>query len=160
MILPLDTALGLPLDKVWHLRIIRTYVQYGKRCASEGYVHICLLHPPVVNAVVNPVIIIASSTGLYSRIISAQDDAGLQSMAPDQNSSELALARIGLKTCLEQQSKASPEVWLAYERTVTQYISLITSIIQKNALLHRDDKEAFMTVMEMINQVNEEQGVH
>jgi len=31
-------------------------------------------------------------------------------------------------------------------------------MIHKNALLHGDDKEAFMTVMEMINQVNEEQG--
>jgi len=92
-------------------------------------------------------------------MVSAQDDASLQSMAPDQNGSELALARVRLKKCLEQQSKANPDVWLAYERAVSQYISLITSMIHKNALLHGDDKEAFMTVMEMINQVNEEQGV-
>jgi hypothetical protein len=97
--------------------------------------------------------------GLYARLVSAQDDARLQGMSPDQNENELALARVRLKTCLEQQSRASPDVWLAYERAVAQYISLISALVHRNALLHHDDKTAFMTVLEMINQVNEEQGV-
>jgi len=92
-------------------------------------------------------------------MISLQDDAALQIMAPDKNLNELTLARVRLKKCLEQQAKAAPQVWLAYERAVTQYISLIGALIHKNALLQPDDKEAFMTVMEMMNQVNEEQGV-
>jgi hypothetical protein len=70
------------------------------------------------------------------------------------------LARVRLKTCLEKQSTAAPEDWLAYERAIAYYLRLIVAVIQKNAeFKERGGGDAFMTVMEMIRQVNEEDNV-
>ena len=79
-------------------------------------------------------------------------------MPLDLTEHELVLARVRLKTCIEKQLTASPEDWLSYERAITHYLRLIASLIQKNAESDGPG-DAFMTVMEMIRQVNEEDHV-
>ena len=96
---------------------------------------------------------------MYSKQISAEESLELESMPLDASEFELALARVRLKTCLEKQQAAPPEQWLSYERAIAYYLRLITSTTHRNAVFHRENKTAFMTVMEMIRQVNEEQGV-
>ncbi len=97
--------------------------------------------------------------GLYSRHISAQDHAELASMSLERNDQELALARVRLKECILKQQGAPPEDWIRYEKAISHYISIIVANTNKNALLGRDSQAAFVTVLEMIRQVNEEQGV-
>jgi hypothetical protein len=96
--------------------------------------------------------------GLYSKQVSQEDSAELESMSLDRTEHELALARVRLKTCIEKQLTAAPEDWLSYERAITHYLRLIASLIQKNAESDGPG-DAFMTVMEMIRQVNEEDHV-
>lgn len=98
--------------------------------------------------------------GLYAKQVSIEDSDLLESMSADLNVDELALARIRLKSCLEKQLDAPPEHWLTYERAIAYYLHLIASLINKNALIkEHNGGDAFMTVMEMIRQVNEEQHV-
>ena len=98
--------------------------------------------------------------GLYSKQVSIEDSDLLETMSEDLNKHELDLARVRLKTCLEKQLTAAPEDWLTYERAIAHYLGLIASSIHKNALLkERGGGDAFMTVMEMIRQVNEEDNV-
>jgi hypothetical protein len=97
--------------------------------------------------------------GIYSQYISLSEDQELDPMPPDKNQDELALARVRLKNCLEKQQACPPDQWLDYERIITYYLRLIVSLTHKNALLGRDRRTAYVTVMEMIQQVNEEQDV-
>jgi hypothetical protein len=97
--------------------------------------------------------------GIYSAHISASEQEALEPMPPDQNQVELALARVRLKTCLEKQGNCEPSQWMDYERMISCYLRLIVSLTHKNALLGRDQHAAYITVMEMIQQVNEEQDV-
>jgi len=98
--------------------------------------------------------------GLYEKQVSIEDGDLLESMPADLNKHELDLARIRLKTCIEKQLSATPEDWLGYERAISHYLQLIASLIQKNTLLTKErGGDAFITVMEMIRQVNEEDNV-
>ncbi len=97
--------------------------------------------------------------GIYSQQISIQDDEQANTMAPDSNTDELTFARIRLKECILKQQAAPPEDWLSFEKAITVYLGKIVSMVHHNAVLGSDKKSAFMTVMEMIRQVNEEQHV-
>jgi len=97
--------------------------------------------------------------GIYAKQIPTREDPSLGSMPSNENQSELDLARYRLKEVLLKQEHGSPEEWIEFEKLITRYVSVIASLTHKNAVLGKDDKEAFMTVMEMIRQVNEEQGV-
>src|SRR3990172_9487176 len=97
--------------------------------------------------------------GIYSEHISVQDDEQLGSMAHDKSEHELALARVRLKQCMAKQDSAPPEEWLRYEKAIAHYLAVIVNLTNRNALLGRDSKTAFVTVMEMIRQVNEQQHV-
>ncbi len=97
--------------------------------------------------------------GLYSQHISVKDEAELQTMSLERNDHELALARVRLKACIAKQLNAPPEEWIRYEKAISHYISIIVANTNKNALLGRDSRASFVTVLEMIRQVNEQQGV-
>lgn len=97
--------------------------------------------------------------GIYSRYISVSEDAELEPMPLDKNQHELALARVRLKDCIQKQRDSSAEDWLKYEKAIAYYLRMIVSLTNKNALLGRDRRAAYITVMEMIRQVNEEQDV-
>ncbi len=97
--------------------------------------------------------------GLYSQHISAQDEAQLETMSLERNDQELALARVRLKECILKQQGAPPEDWIRYENAISHYISIIVANTNKNALLGRDSRASFVTVLEMIRQVNQEQDV-
>jgi len=97
--------------------------------------------------------------GLYSRHISMEVEHDIDSMPIDQDHDELALARARLGALLERQRHAPPEDWLGFERAVWRYIATITSCTHKNAVLGRDRRTSFVTVLEMIRQVNQEQDV-
>ena len=97
--------------------------------------------------------------GLYSTLVSVADDVELVPMARDQSDHELAFARVRLKHLVRRQQQAPPEHWLSYEKAIQHYIDRITTITHKNALLGRDQGAAFVTVMEMIRQANDEQEV-
>ena len=97
--------------------------------------------------------------GIYSRHLSVQVESDVDSMPIDQSLHELALARARLGALLELQRHAPPEDWLGFERAVWRYIATIVSCTHKNAVLGRDQRTSFVTVLEMIRQVNEEQDV-
>jgi len=98
--------------------------------------------------------------GLYSEYISAKEKTDLEDMPPDKNAEELGIARICLKRCLQKQATAaSPEQWLDYDKQIAHYLRIIMALTHKNALLGMDKRAAYVTVMEMIAEVNEEQGV-
>ena len=97
--------------------------------------------------------------GLYSKQVSLEDSQMLNTMSADLIEHELTLARVRLKTCLDKQLSAPPEDWLTYERAIAHYLGLIASVIHKNASRKAHGGDAFQTVLEMIRQVNEEQGV-
>ena len=97
--------------------------------------------------------------GIYSQHISVQDDEQADTMPHDINNDELTFARIRLKDCILKQQSAPPEDWLSYEKAITTYLTKIVAMVHHNAVLGEDKKTAFMTVLEMIRQVNEEQHV-
>ena len=97
--------------------------------------------------------------GIYSQHISIQDDEEVDTMPLDINNDELTFARVRLKSCILKQAAASPDDWLSYEKAITLYLSRIVSMIHHNAVLGGDRKTGFVTVLEMIRQINEEQNV-
>lgn len=97
--------------------------------------------------------------GIYSRYISVNEEVGVESMPADKNRDELALSRVRLTTCLQKQRECPPNLWLGYERQIALYLRIIISLTHKNAILAQDRRTAYVTVMEMISQINEEQGV-
>ena len=97
--------------------------------------------------------------GLYSRHISVQVSHAVDGMSADQNHDELALTRARLDQVLDLQRGAPPELWLAYEKVVAHYLQQIATLVRANALLGRDSRTSFVTVLEMIRQVNEQQKV-
>jgi hypothetical protein len=97
--------------------------------------------------------------GLYTSYISLSEQEALEPMLLDKSDDELSLARVRLKRCLQKQEEASPDKWLDYERLIVAYTHLIVSLTHKNALLGRDHRPGYITVMEMVQQVNEEQDV-
>ena len=97
--------------------------------------------------------------GIYSRHISTDEQASIESMPSDKNADELALARVRLNGCIQRQSECPPEQWLDYERAITHYLRIIVTLTHKNAILGQDRRTAYVTVMEMISQINEEEGV-
>ena len=98
--------------------------------------------------------------GIYAKQLSSEDNDLLESMPADLTEHELALARVRLKTCLEKQLNSAPEDWLTYERAIAYYLRLIASLVQRNAAIKANSSgDAFITVMEMIRQVNEEDGL-
>ncbi len=97
--------------------------------------------------------------GLYSRYISVTDDAEIENMPSDKSGDELALARVRLKTCLKRQLECPPAQWLEYEHLINHYLRIIFAHTHKNAILGQDRRTAYVTVMEMISEINEEQGV-
>ena len=97
--------------------------------------------------------------GIYSQHMSVQDDEQVDAMPLDLNNDELTFARVRLKDCILKQQSAPPEDWLSYEKAINAYLSRIVAMVHHNAILGADKKTAFMTVMEMIRQVNKEQNV-
>jgi hypothetical protein len=97
--------------------------------------------------------------GIYSQHISVQDVEQVDAMPLDINNDELTLARVRLKDCILKQQSAPPEDWLSFEKAINAYLSKIVAMVHHNAVLGEDKKAAFMTVMEMIRQVNAEQNV-
>ena len=98
--------------------------------------------------------------GIYAKQLSSEDSEMLESMPVDLTEHELALARVRLKTCLDKQLNSAPEDFLTYERAIAYYLRLIATLVQRNAAIKANSPgDAFITVMEMIRQVNEEQGV-
>jgi hypothetical protein len=97
--------------------------------------------------------------GIYSQHISVQVGEQLQSMPPDQNYDELALARTRLAECMEKQKSAPPEDWLLYERAITHYLGVISRYVNQNAVLGKDRSASFVTVLEIIRQANEASDV-
>ncbi len=97
--------------------------------------------------------------GLYSHYISTSEDEELDAMPLDQSQHELALARVRLKLCIQKQQEAVGDDWLAYEKAIAYYLHMIVALTARNALLGRDHKAAYITVMDMIRQVNEDQDV-
>ncbi len=97
--------------------------------------------------------------GLYSRHISAQVEGDLAGMSPDRNHDEIAMLRTRLHWALDMQAKSSPAQQLAWEHVISDYLFRIASLIHRNAVLGRDSPSAFLTVLEMIRQMNEEQHI-
>lgn len=97
--------------------------------------------------------------GIYSQYISVSEEAGIQVMPADKNQDELALARVRLATCIQKQLECPPGRWLDYERIIAYYLRIIVSLTHKNAILGQDRRTAYVTVMEMISEINQEQGV-
>jgi hypothetical protein len=97
--------------------------------------------------------------GLYSRHLSVHLDHDVSAFPIDQSTDELALARSRLNDLLEKQRDAPPEAWLGFETAVWRYINTIIACTQKNAILGRDQRTSFVTVLEMIRQANEQQAV-
>jgi len=71
--------------------------------------------------------------GLYSRHLLPPRPGDSASAPLASHVHELALARVRLKTCIEQQLTAPPEEWLIYERAIAHYLGLVTSLIYRNA---------------------------
>lgn len=101
----------------------------------------------------------ARTTGIYSQVVTVRDDVDASSMPRDMSDQELALARVRLKHLILEQRQAPPQQWLSFEKAIQHYIDRIANITYKNAMLGRQQGAAFTTVMEMIRQANEEQGV-
>ena len=97
--------------------------------------------------------------GIYSQLISVQDGEQVEPMPHDINTDELTFARTRLKSCILKQQTAPPEDWLSYEKAINAYLARIVAMVHHNAVLGEDKKAAFMTVVEMIRQVNEQQHV-
>jgi len=97
--------------------------------------------------------------GLYSHHISVMDDEDLVPMSEDKTTDELALARARIKMCLDKQGSVSPQEWLSYEKAVSHYIGQVITMVHRNFIFGRDNKEALLTVMDFIHQANEEQHV-
>jgi hypothetical protein len=101
----------------------------------------------------------ALTHGLYSRHMSVQVAHEVDAMPVDHNDDELAFSRARLDQLLQMQRAAPPEHWLSYERVIAYYLHSIAALIHKNAVLGRDSRTSFVTVLEMIRQTNEQQKV-
>lgn len=97
--------------------------------------------------------------GIYSKYISLIQDADIQLMPLDRNENELDLARVRITTCLQKQQECPPHLWLDYERLIAHYLRIVITLTHINAVLSQDRRTAYVTVMEMISQVNKEQNV-
>jgi hypothetical protein len=99
------------------------------------------------------------SHGIYARHISIEANDDIRGMPEDRNQDELALARARLVACLDKQLHAPGEDWLFYEKTIAQYLLTISKFIHSNAVLGKDLKQSFVTVLEMVRQLNEREHV-
>ncbi len=95
--------------------------------------------------------------GLYSQHISAQVESDLAGMSTDRTVDEIALLRYRLHWALDRQAKSPPAQQLSWEHVISDYLYRIATLINRNALLGRDSRSSFVTVLEMIRQVNEKQ---
>ena len=97
--------------------------------------------------------------GLYSHHMSIQVAQEIDSMPADRNNDELAFARARLAYALEQQHDAPPDLLVSWERVIAYHIRTICMLTHQNALFGRDSRASFVTVLDMIRQVNEQQKV-
>lgn len=97
--------------------------------------------------------------GLYSHHISLQVEQDLAGMSPDRNLDEIALLRTRLHWALDMQARASAAQKLAWEHLISDYLYRIANLINRNAVLGRDSRSSFVTVLEMIRQMNEKQHI-
>jgi hypothetical protein len=98
--------------------------------------------------------------GLYSKHISVIDEAGLQPMKTDQNLDELALCRVMLAQVLDKRADAMTEKsFLKWDAAAGAWIERISSLIHNNAILGRDSRTAFVTIMDYIRTANDEQKI-
>jgi hypothetical protein len=95
--------------------------------------------------------------GLYSHHMSIQVEQEVDAMPADRNTHELALARARLAFAMDRQHDAPPELELAWERVIAYNIRTIGMLTHRNAVLGRDSRTSFVTVLEMIRQTNEQQ---
>lgn len=98
--------------------------------------------------------------GLYSKHISVSQTAEMKGMAADQNRDELALARAQLARLLDKQSEAKDlKTYLALEDKIILMLGAINNMTQHNAILGRDTRTAFVTILDYIRVANDRQGV-
>lgn len=98
--------------------------------------------------------------GIYSRHISIQDDEELAAMSQDNPADELALMRTRIRLLLNKQAEATAlEDWLKLEALIDSNILSTANMLHANALLGRDQKQAFVTILDMIDVINREQHV-
>ena len=97
--------------------------------------------------------------GLYSHHISVEDDEEDSAMSDNKTSDELTFARVRIKRVLDKQGTVSPEDWIAYEKAVSHYLGQVITLLHKNIVFGRDNKDALLTVMDFIRQANEDQNV-
>lgn len=98
--------------------------------------------------------------GLYSRHISVKQDAAMKTMPADQNRDELALARAQLANLLDKRDEvADLKDYLAIEEKIILLLGTINSMTQHNAILGRDTRTAFVTILDYIRVNNDRQGV-
>ena len=97
--------------------------------------------------------------GLYSDLVSVRDDVELIPMPRDKSDDELAFARVRLKQLVLKQRTAPEQHWLSYEKAIQHYIDRIAMITHRNAVLGRSEVAAYVTVMDMIRQANDEQEI-
>jgi hypothetical protein len=97
--------------------------------------------------------------GLYSHHISAVEDEDLARMSKNETTDELDLVRSRIIKCLNKQDHLSEQDWIAYEKAVSHYVGQIITMLHKNSIFGRDNREPFLTVMDFIHQANEDQHV-
>ena len=98
--------------------------------------------------------------GIYSKHISIQDDEELASMSHNNNADELALLRTRIRIILDKQPSATAlEDWLKLEALIDSNIIATANMLHSNAVLGKDQKQAFVSIMDMIDVINREQRV-
>lgn len=81
-------------------------------------------------------------------------------MEEDKSAAELAVARSRLTACLARQEKAAdPEEWLALDAAIQGWVGKIAIMTHRNAVLGKDTRMAFVTIMDYIRTANERQKV-
>jgi hypothetical protein len=98
--------------------------------------------------------------GLYSRHISVRDDEEMETMEEDKSAAELAVARSRLADCLtRQETVTDPAEWLALDAAMQGWVGKIAIMTHRKAVLGKDTRMAFVTIMDYIRTANEKQKV-
>ena len=93
--------------------------------------------------------------GLYSKHISIQDDIELIPMSGDQNPDELALARVSLAHVLDKRAASkTDDDYLRWDAAAAQWLNRINNMTEHNAIMGKDSRTAFVTILEYIRVAN------
>ncbi|HEY5903741.1 MAG TPA: hypothetical protein VIU39_14410 [Anaerolineales bacterium] len=98
--------------------------------------------------------------GLYSRHISIRDGEEMEGMAHDSNQPELAIARTRLEACLKRVEETTTLAeFLSLDAAIQGWVEKIGNMVHRNAILGRDTRTAFVTILDYIRVNNDRQGV-